>query len=183
MNTAAKSLVLTLTAVATVLLLLMLAAPAKRAPAVAPSAAVTAPATAAVAETPPALDMAAGDNEPDKYFFDVTGHSAEAFLALLNRAHAIYEDTPAERRSELEIVMVLHGPDIEFFDRGNYAEHHAIVDLAARLDAFGVFDFKVCTVAAEHLGVTPDDVPPFIEFVPYGPGEIDRLEEAGFVRL
>ena len=46
-----------------------------------------------------------------------------------------------------------------------------------------MFDFKVCTVSANRLGLDIDDVPPFIEFVPYGPSEISELENAGFVRF
>ena len=29
----------------------------------------------------------------------------------------------------------------------------------------------------------PDEIPAFVEFVAYGPLEITRLEEAGYVRL
>jgi intracellular sulfur oxidation DsrE/DsrF family protein len=38
-------------------------------------------------------------------------------------------------------------------------------------------------VAAKNLGLTIAEISPFVEFVPYGPTEIARLKQAGFVRL
>jgi hypothetical protein len=32
-----------------------------------------------------------------------------------------------------------------------------------------------------HLGIAPDQVPSFLHQVPYGPGEVERLLERGFV--
>ena len=118
-----------------------------------------------------------------KSYFDVVGHSADDFHKLLQRAHMIYQESPSAERVALEVVLVLHGPDIEFFDGANYTQYQNIVDLAAILDALGVFDFKMCAASAAGLGLAAEQVPPFIEFVPYGPAEIDRLQGAGYVRL
>lgn len=173
MTRAARSLVLIGACVLTVLLILLAAkpdgGPTERAAAAAPTGA----ADAAIAE----------EANAGKFFFDVTGHSAAEFRELLVRARTIYENTPDDGRSDLEVVLVLHGPDIEFFDSRRYAEHRDIVDLAAQLDAFGVFDFRMCAASAASLGLDAADVPAFIEFVPYGPAEVRRLTEAGFVQL
>ena len=118
-----------------------------------------------------------------KFYFDVVGHSADDFHKLLQHAHMIYQESPAAERVALEVVLVLRGPDIEFFDGANYTQYQNIVDLAAILDALGVFDFKMCAASAAGLGLAAEQVPPFIEFVPYGPAEIDRLKGAGYVRL
>ncbi len=173
MNVVYKSLVLTSACFGTVLLLLFLSAPAERSRKVdsVPEPQTAAP-TTVVAPTP----------DP-KLYFDVHGHSSDEFSALLDRAHAIYNETPTTERAALEVVLVLHGPDIDFFAEKNYAKYRDIVDLSAKLDAFGVFDFKMCAASAASLGLAESEVPPFIEFVLYGPEEIERLEAAGFVQI
>ena len=95
----------------------------------------------------------------------------------------IYEDTPVAERANLKVVLVLHGPDIDFFSSRNYSKYQNIVDLAAKLDAFDVFDFKMCATSAASFGLEESEVPPFVEFVPYGPDEIEQLKSAGFVQL
>ena len=173
MNVVYKSLVLTTVCFVTVLLLLFLAAPTERPQEVnaAPEPQVAGPTT--VVTPPPGSTL----------YFDIHGHSAEEFSALLDRAHDIYNKTPTPERAELEVVLVLHGPDIDFFAAKNYAKYQYIVDLAAQLDAFRVFDFKMCAASAASLGLAETEVPPFIEFVPYGPEEIERLEAAGYVQI
>lgn len=172
MTRAARSLVLIGACVLTVLLILLAAKPdggrSERA-----AAAPTVAADPAITE----------EANTGKFFFDVKGHSTAEFRELLVRARTIYEDTPDDARSDLEVVLVLHGPDIEFFDSARYEEHRDIVDLAAQLDAFGVFDFRMCAASAASLGLDAADVPAFIEFVPYGPAEVRRLTEAGFLQL
>jgi len=76
---------------------------------------------------------------------------------------------------------VLHGPEVEFFSTRNYAQYKDIVDQAARLDAFDVVDVKICQSMMEARGIERDDIPSFIEQVPLGPGEIERLVRQGYV--
>lgn len=173
MSPVGKSLVLVGACVATILVLLSIAHP---------------PGPADVAAVSDAKPPAAGaellnETKPQKFFFDVYAHSAGDFRALLERARMIYDETSPGARDDLKVVLVLHGPDIEFFAARNYEKYQDIVDLSAQLDAFGVFDFMMCAATATSLGLAIDDVPAFIEFVPYGPAEIDRLESAGFVEL
>lgn len=191
MKTAAKTLVITLCAALTVIVLLAGLTPPQRDPAPAASAlpavpdSPAAPASGGVNLHEPAAEAATtvAADDAGKYYFDVVHHSAEEFAALMARAHAIYEQTPADQRDRLSIVLVIHGPDIDFFRRDNYSEHQSLVDSAARLDAFGVFDFKVCARTAARRGISEDDVPDFVEFVPYGPDEIDELKDRGYMRL
>lgn len=173
MNVVYKSLVLTTACFVTVLLLLYFAVPAER------SKEVSVAVAPDVAGPPTDATPIPGS----KLYFDVHGHSAEEFTALLDRAHDIYNETPSLDRAALEVVLVLHGPDIDFFAAKNYEKYQHIVDLSAQLDAFGVFDFKMCAVSAASLGLAESEVPPFIEFVPYGPEEIERLEAAGYVQI
>ena len=198
MNSAQKSLVVVLAAAITVLLLLFLISPAPvqqppdRAGAktadpvtetVVENATDTMP-TSAPAGAPRNMDLTTEPrSDKGKYFFDVVGHDEQQFQALLERAYMIYEQTPSGEREALEVVLVLHGPDVMFFDLRNQGKHDEILDLAEKLDAYGVFDFKMCTVSAQTRGIGADNLPAFIELVPYGPREISRLEEEGFMRM
>ena len=107
------------------------------------------------AETPPVKELSTliPDNSVEenkqfnldntRYLFDVSDHSPEDIEALLYRAEEIRE-THAEGYDDLEIVLILHGPDINIFKQENYDKHKAIVDLAAKLDAFDIIDMKIC---------------------------------------
>ncbi len=117
-----------------------------------------------------------------RYLFDVTNHSMEELKDLLARIEEITELSP-ESFDQLEMVMVLHGPDIDLFRQSNYSENKQLVDLAAKLDKFKVVDMKVCETAMGSLGVGRDDMPPFIELVPYAPDTIRRLEQEGYINL
>lgn len=138
------------------------------------SAAATPAATAA----PPLLLT------PEKhYLFDVSHHSAEEVLALLERAAEMHASAAPQAGADARIAMVLHGPDLKFFTRTSYPQYRHIVDLAAELDARNIIDFKACQTSARKLGIAEDDMPEFIEFVPYAPDEIARLEQQGYLSL
>ncbi len=117
-----------------------------------------------------------------QYLFDVSNHSAEELEALLYRAEEIRE-AHAEGYDDLEIVLILHGPDINFFRQENYIKHKPIVDLAAKLDAYDIIDMKICETTMSNMGVARSEVPAFIESVPYAPDEIRRLGEEGYINL
>jgi len=57
------------------------------------------------------------------------------------------------------------------------------VDLAAKLDAFNVIDVKMCNTMMNQLSVDKQEIPAFIEVVPYGPDEVEKLQEKGFIKL
>lgn len=117
-----------------------------------------------------------------RYLFDLSDHTPEDLAALLQRAEEI-RDTQADGYDELEIVMVLHGPDINIFRQDNYDKHKALVDLAAKLDAFDIIDMKICETTMSKMGVQRSEVPAFIDSVPYAPDEIRRLGEEGYINL
>lgn len=117
-----------------------------------------------------------------RYLFDVADHTYEEMESLLNRAREISE-LNMDDYPDLEIVMVIHGPDIEWFSQKNMEKNHRLIDLAAKLDAFDIIDMKVCKKTMDDLGVSRDEIPAFIESVPYAPDEIKRLNEAGYVNL
>lgn len=120
--------------------------------------------------------------ETGQYMFDVSDHSQKELVALLQRADEIAGvDSPGA--DELDIALILHGPDIGWFAKQNYQENKELVDLAARLDALEIIDLKICQQAMQQYGYLEDDIPAFIDRVPYAPDEIQRLEGSGYFNL
>lgn len=119
---------------------------------------------------------------PDKAVLDISVHTMEELEVLLERAEQ-YAMTPRSREEEASIVLVLHGPEVEFFSIRNYDKYKGIVDRAARLDAFDIVDVKICQTMMSMRGIERDDIPSFIEQVQLGSAEIDRLEAEGYLRF
>jgi len=119
---------------------------------------------------------------PDKAVLDISVHTVEELDVLLERAEQ-YAMTPRSREEEASIVLVLHGPEVEFFSIKNYDKYKGIVDRAARLDAFDIVDVKICQTMMSIRGVERDDIPSFIEQVELGSAEINRLEAEGYLRF
>ena len=120
------------------------------------------------------------DALPKKAVLDITVHTIDELKVLLDRAEelAMVPQPPGE---EASVILVLHGPEVEFFSISNYDRYKDIVDQAARLDAFDVVDVKICQTMMEVKGIPRDDIPPFIEQVPQGPVEVERLVREGYV--
>lgn len=120
--------------------------------------------------------------ENKSYLFVVKDHSIEELEALLIRAEEVSQSKP-EDFEDLEIVMVIHGPDIDFFTNQNHENNSQLLDVAARLDAFNVIDMKVCETTMSMRGVERQDIPPFIESVPFAPTEIKQRLQDGHINL
>jgi uncharacterized protein len=116
------------------------------------------------------------------YLFDVSDHSLEELELLLKRAQEISQ-FDKKNYDDLEIVMILHGPDIDWFTQQNYEKNRQLIDLAAELDAFDIIDMKVCETSMNRRGVKREDIPAFIESVPYAPDEMKKLTEEGYINL
>lgn len=106
-------------------------------------------------------------------------HTTDELRALLEKAEKI-SNGDTEYNTQEPVAVVLHGEEIRAFVRSNYREHKDLVDLAARLDAFNVVDVKVCRRWMGMNGITESDLPPFVEPVPWGAAERDRLERSGY---
>ena len=141
--------------------------------AVSPEIAVEEPATAV--ET-----SVLADEVPDKIVLDVSVHTIEGLRVLFDRAEELAM-RPRPAGEDASLVLVLHGPEVEFFSIRNYERYREIVDQAARLDAFDVVDVRICQTMIGALGIERTDIPSFIEQVPYGPGEVERLSQEGYV--
>ena len=57
-----------------------------------------------------------------RYHYDISEHSIEELQSLLQRAEEITQ-AGTEDLEDLEIVMILHGPDINWFTLENYNDN------------------------------------------------------------
>jgi len=136
---------------------------------------------AGVAETISPVGTSPGaDTVPERTVLDVSVHTIEGLRVLFDRAEELAM-TPRPKGEDASVVLVLHGPEVEFFAIKNYDKYKDIVDQAARLDAFDVVDVKICQTMMGARGIEQNDIPSFIELVPYGPGEVERLKQEGYV--
>ncbi|HEC13925.1 MAG TPA: hypothetical protein ENI80_11900 [Acidiferrobacteraceae bacterium] len=117
-----------------------------------------------------------------RYVLDVSVHSQADLEALLDRVEYLHKKNKLPRDGPA-FTLVLHGPEIDFFAKKNYPKHKSIVDRVADLDTRGIIETKMCQTMMRFRSIRDSDVPPFIELVPYGPDEVDRLIKAGRVRM
>lgn len=120
-------------------------------------------------------------SEPKSLLVQIHAHTPAELSRVLARAeqwsemHDAYIDQP--------IVIVMHGKEARAFLRKNYGEYRLLVDQAAKLDAFNVIDIQICETWMDSNEVFRNQLPPFIETVPYGPNRIDELIKAGYQRF
>jgi hypothetical protein len=133
------------------------------------------------AEPPPAPTTSI-TTEEGRYLFSVTLHTPEEIASLLARAEELAKTRRPDSR-HTGIALVLHGPEIEIFAKKNYERFRETVDRAARLDAGRIIEVKMCRTEMKHLGIREEDIPDFIELVPYGPDEETRLRRNGYIYL
>ncbi len=116
------------------------------------------------------------------YLLDVSDNNPTQIKELLDRAEKLSTTSnPSEKANR--IVMVIHGANVELFDKKNYLQNKSLIDQAARLDALNVIDFKICQTAATSRGINATSFPSFLEIIFFSGYEIDRLETKGYVEL
>lgn len=138
--------------------------------------------------TPP--DAAAGKDAPQKtlplsdgrFMYSITLHSPKKIQSLLDRADKL-SHTMRLKGNHSSISLILHGPEIRFFTRKNYKQYQSLVDKAARLDGDKLVEVKICKTKMEELGIKDEDLPSFVEIIPYAPDEEQRLLEQGYIYL
>ncbi len=119
-------------------------------------------------------------NLPERVVLDITVHTVEELQVLFERAETLAQ-TPRVKEDNASVVLVLHGPEVEFFSTRNYDRYREIVDRAAHLDALDIVDVRICQTMMAARGIARDDIPPFIEQVPLGTIEVERLLGDGYV--
>jgi intracellular sulfur oxidation DsrE/DsrF family protein len=117
---------------------------------------------------------------PEQLLLDISVHTLEELQVLLDRVEELTHSAGQSTGPD-SVILILHGPEVEFFAAGNYPQYKDVVDQAARLDALDIIDVKICQTMMNVRGVARDDIPAFIEQVPNGLQEIDRLVKQGYV--
>jgi intracellular sulfur oxidation DsrE/DsrF family protein len=140
-----------------------------------------------VAESPAALQTELEPIIPpstsgtaQQFVADINVHTVEELEVLFTRVEQLL-DRPRGADEAPLISVVLHGPEVEFFALQNYQQYKDIVDYAAKLSALGAVDISICRTQMRVRGIDPDQVPAFLNQVPYGPGEVERLVNEGYV--
>lgn len=120
--------------------------------------------------------------ENKSYLFNVQKHSLSELEALLERTEEVTM-TQSPEYEDIEIVIVIHGPDIEWFTQQNHADNQKLLNLASSLDERDIIDMKVCETAMDFHGIERKDIPEFIDSVPYAPVEIKNRLRDGYINL
>lgn len=115
-------------------------------------------------------------------YADINVHTTEELELLFGHVEALL-DRPRSKGEAAIISLVLHGPEVEFFALKNYERYRDIVDCAAKLAALGAVDISICRTQMRQRGIGKNEIPAFLRQVPYGPGEIERLREQGYVAM
>ena len=116
------------------------------------------------------------------YVLSVTVSSPQQLDVVLNRAEDLRELFNPEEHSK--IAIVLHGEELQLFQKDNYSMYMSVVDRARVLDQDQIIDIKACQTMMRALQIDQSELPSFIEQVPLGPAEIERLQkEEGYTRL
>lgn len=116
------------------------------------------------------------------YVFSVTVSSQQQLDVVLNRAEDLRELFNPDEHGK--IAIVLHGDELQLFQKDNYTSNQSVVERARLLDQDNIIDIKACQTMMRMLEIEQSELPSFIEQVPFAPAEIERLqEEEGFTRL
>ena len=105
-------------------------------------------------------------------------HTPEELSGILDEAESWANQR--DNYPEQPIAIILHGDEAKPFIKQNYKMYSKLVDKAAKLDAFNVVDIKICETWMGFNGVKRDQLPPFIDTVPFGPAEESKLLDAGY---
>jgi intracellular sulfur oxidation DsrE/DsrF family protein len=123
-----------------------------------------------------------GEPKSEGYVFSVTVTSAQELDVVLNRAEDLRSLFDPEQHSR--IAIVLHGNELQLFQQQNYSSNMSVVDRARLLDQDNIIDIKACQTMMRTLDIGQNELPSFIEQVPFAPAEIIRLQQQeGFTRL
>jgi len=110
----------------------------------------------------------------DGYVARILNNSPEEVANALERVEKLYRQGLLPQGVN-PIAIILHGPEVEIFFKDNYEEYKRIVDLAARLSAFGVVDVRVCETQSGIMGRGRSSIHSFIGTVPFGPTAVKQL--------
>lgn len=126
-----------------------------------------------------AQSLHAPDHPTSRYLGQIQAHTSEEVGSILQRLDVLLQQD-ADFPSSQPLALVLHGDEAYAFLRKNYAQNRALVDLAARLDAFNAIDIQICETWLKGAAAGKDELPAFVETVPYGPAREQQLLDEGY---
>ena len=133
-------------------------------------------------QAPPPETRTPPSEAPAGFVADISLHTEAELETLLSRVEQLLERPRKSGEAPL-VALVLHGPEVEFFALKNYPQYREMVDHAAKLAALGAVDISICQTQMRTRGIGEDEVPAFLRQVPYGPGEVRRLLDSGYVYM
>jgi len=136
---------------------------------------VSAPYAAASSAPWGGAKLTATEYKPQKVVYDVHVKTVEAVESVLDRASYLSAITGADPFDQ-SIVLVLHGQELSFFAIKNYKKYEELMKRAQSLVESEALSIKMCKIAAQSQGFSPDDIHGFVEMVPMGDAEIIRLQ-------
>jgi len=116
--------------------------------------------------------------DPKHHIAQLHAHTPEELSAVLRRAERWSEQF--ESYPNTPIAVVLHGQEANVFLKQNYKKYRNLVDQAAKLDAFKVVDIQICERWMGSNNIQRDQLPAFIDTVPYGPAREQELIKSGY---
>lgn len=127
--------------------------------------------------------VTATEYKPQKVVYDVHVKTAKEVESVLDRASYLSTITGADPFDQ-SIVLVLHGTELSFFAIEQYEKHKEMMHRAQSLVESEALTIKMCKIAAQGQGFSPEDIHGFVEMVPMGDAEIIRLQyEDGYAYM
>jgi intracellular sulfur oxidation DsrE/DsrF family protein len=124
-------------------------------------------------------DISTGVATSSSYIAQIEAHTTVELSSILSRVDMLLQDEQGYA-SRSPVAVILHGTEIQAFLKDNYQQNQALVNLAARLDAYNAVDIQVCETWMSLNSVDESQLPPFISTVPYGPAAEANLVNEGY---
>ncbi|MFT6276475.1 MAG: intracellular sulfur oxidation DsrE/DsrF family protein [Halioglobus sp.] len=119
--------------------------------------------------------------EVPRYLATIELHTTAELYSVLVRTEQLLEQGSILQSDSAVVTFVLHGAEVTSLLRQNYRQNKETVDLAARLSALGVVRIQACETWMGGNLVVPEDLQPFVGTVNYGPSEVSKLVEEGYL--
>ena len=116
-----------------------------------------------------------------RYLATIELHTAAELYSVLVRAEQLLDQGLVLQSEPAAVTFVLHGAEVTSLLRQNYKQNKETVDLAARLSALGVVKIQACETWMGGNLVMTEDLQPFVSTVNYGPREVSKLLEDGYL--
>lgn len=113
---------------------------------------------------------------PQKVVYDTAARDEAHFEGVLDRVSFLNLQYGADP-FDASIIVVLHGAELDYFARGNYARYANLMQRAHSLTQSGPIEFRICEAAARGRGYAPDDFHGFVQVIPMADAEIIRLQQ------